>query len=540
MKKLLSMLFIFVIMTFAQNNKNFLTVAEKSNYESTSRYSDVLSFIHQLKKLSPFIKVENIARSTENYDIPMIMLANPMPKNPSDLKNDKRLVVYFQANIHAGEVEGKEAVLMLARDILSDKKSPILKDIILIITPNYNPDGNEKISTENRKHQNGPKNGVGLRHNGLMLDLNRDAMKAESPETRGLLNSIINKWDPSVIVDCHTTNGSYHVEPITFTWQMNPNGSRALINYMRDKFAPTVRTTLKNKYNTLSCFYGEFLDMMNPEKGWESYAFEPRYFVNYMGLRNRLSILIENYVYADFKSRVESCYFLLKSIIDYSIENKLEIQTIIKETDFATIQKGLNPQPADSFAVEFTCNPTPAKVDIKTYKAELLKNPQGFERYRKTDEQINVSVPYFADYFPKKNVKYPYAYLLTITDPEILNLFKIHGIEIEKLSNKTEIEVETFKISELKPSERINQGHYNNIIKGDFVKTKKTFEAGTLVIRAAQKLAPVAAYLLEPLTDDGLVKWNFFDRYLVPQWGRYFNEYPVFKVINKTEIKSLK
>ncbi len=161
-----------------------------------------------------------------------------MPESPDNLVNDKRIVIYVQANIHAGEVEGKEASLMFARDLLKDKNPEILKNVVLLICPIFNADGNEKISTPNRTNQNGPVNGVGVRYNGQFLDLNRDAMKAESPEVRGVISNVFNRWDPAVFMDCHTTNGSYHVEPVTFTWMVNPNGDNSLITYMRDKMIP--------------------------------------------------------------------------------------------------------------------------------------------------------------------------------------------------------------------------------------------------------------------------------------------------------------
>ncbi|HNW55422.1 MAG TPA: M14 family metallopeptidase, partial [Bacteroidales bacterium] len=279
---------------FAQNN--ILTVAEKSGYESTARYADVQQFITELARGSKNIRIETIAKTTEGRDVPLLVIANPLPKSPADLVNDKRIVVYIQANIHAGEVEGKEGSMMLARDLVKGLNNDILKNAVVLICPNFNPDGNEAISTQNRDYQNGPKNGVGLRYNGQMLDLNRDAVKLESPEMQGLIRNVINKWDPSVTVDCHTTNGSYHEEPVTFTWMMNPAGDRGLINYMRDDMMPAVSEILTQKYQVLNCFYGEFTDLKNPEAGWISYASEPRYLVNYMGVRNRLANLNENYV----------------------------------------------------------------------------------------------------------------------------------------------------------------------------------------------------------------------------------------------------
>ena len=518
----------------------FLTDAEKSDFKSTSNYADVISFIELLKKSSPLIRVENIAKSIEDRDIPLLVIGKPLPKTPGDLINDKRIVVYIQANIHAGEVEGKEAALMYARDLLKDKNPVVLKDVILLICPLFNPDGNEKISTSNRTYQNGPVNGVGVRHNGQFLDLNRDAMKAESPEVKGVLTKVFNAWDPSVFMDCHTTNGSYHVEPVTFTWMVNPNGDRLLINYMRDKMMPGISETLLNKYNVENCFYGEFADMMAPEKGWVLDASETRYMSNYFGIRNRLGILNENYVYTDYRSRVMGCYYLIHSLVNYVSQHGSEIKDLLREADNRTINRGINPAITDSFAIEYAARPAPCQVTIKTYEPDIITDAAGRKRLQRSDRQKTVTIPYYIDYYPTRSVKFPFAYLLVIQDHVITDLLKLHGIQVEKLAEAASIEVERFEITGLKGAPRLNQGHYTNAIKGRFLKDTIDFPIGTLVIRTAQPVANVAACLLEPQSNDGLVTWNFLDRYLVPQWGMGYNPYPVYKVIDKTDLKTQK
>jgi len=537
----ISLLFIFMLfygVRLLHGQNTLLTVAEKSGYETTANYADVQSFINELKKESKFIRVETIAKTTEGRDVPLLVIANPLPKSPADLVNDNRIVVYIQANIHAGEVEGKEASLMLARDLVSGMNKEILQKVVVLICPNFNADGNEKISINNRTHQNGPKNGVGLRYNGQMLDLNRDAIKLESPEMKGLIRNVIRKWDPAVMVDCHTTNGSYHEEPVTFTWMMNPAGSRVLINYMRDKMMPDVSAILADKYNVLNCFYGEFTDMKNPENGWVSYASEPRYLVNYMGVRNRLAILNENYVYADYKTRVLGNYNLMNSILDYAASHKDEIKSLLKQTDELTISRGSQPAVQDSFPIEYKAMPTPTKVTIRTYEVDVITSPDGEEDYKKSDRKKLVSTPYFADYFPTKSIALPFAYLIKLSDPVLVNLLLAHGIKVEKLTKAETLKVETFKITSLKPSSRLNQGHYTNTVAGTIQPDTIDFKAGTYVVRTAQPLANIASYMLEPQSDDALLLWNFFDRYLVPQWGRGYHAYPVYRLMKKTELKT--
>lgn len=539
MKKYFFSLFIILGMVCnAHGQTQMRTIAEASNYESTSLYADVMKFIENLDKSSPYIRTENIAVSEEGRKIPLVIIANPMPKTPKDLVNDQRLVIYLQGNIHAGEVEGKEALLMYMRDLRNRKDISLLKDVILLVCPIFNADGNEKISVKNRTNQKGPINGVGVRYNGSFLDLNRDAMKIESPEMKGLLTNVLNKWDPAVVLDCHTTNGVYHQEPVTFSWMANPNGDRNLINYMRDKMMPEVSKNLFEKHKVENTFYGEFIDMGNMDSGYVSYAHEPRYLVNYIGIRNRLAILNENYVGADFKSRVEGAYGLIHSIVDYVVANKKEIKTLLKDADDKVLTRWNNSEVSDMYSFDYRVVPTPVPVTVKTYEVVRDTNIQNYLRYKPTDVKKTVTIPYLADYEFNTTETFPYAYFIAVPDKAVLSNLKTHGIKIEKLTEAQSFEVERFDIKELKGSQRLNQGHYTNTVDGTWVNENKTFEAGTWVVRTSQKLANVIVYLLEPKSGDGLLHWNYFDKYLVPQWGRGYYPYPVYRLKQKTNIKA--
>lgn len=531
-----ALLGIILISITASSQFSFLTTAEKTDYQSTSTYQDVINFGYELSKSSPYIRLETIATSAEGRDIPLWVIANPLPDPLKDLSGDDRIIVYFQANIHAGEVEGKEAVQMLARDLLKNPDSEILKNVILLICPILNADGNEKFSTKNRTNQVGPVNGVGVRYNGQFLDLNRDAMKLETPEITGVVNQIFNRWDPAITVDCHTTNGSYHEEPVTFTWMMNPNGERNLINFMRDDMMPAVHHHLKDQYKIENLFYGEFINRMAPDSGWISYASEPRYLVNYVGVRNRLAILNENYVYADFKTRVWGSYYLLKSILDYASINKNNIQKLLRDADYKMIHRNDAAISVDSFAIRYEGKPTPEMITIKAIEADTIPGVRGYWRYKQSDRHRTVTVPYIADYYPTENIAIPYAYLITVPDKEVLENLRNHGIIVEKLTEDHSFEVEAFTINSLKAEQRLNQGHYNNSVKGEFKREQKAFPAGAYLVRTGQKLGNLVAYLLEPQSDDGLLLWNFFDKYLVPQWGEGYNPYPVYRLV---EMKSL-
>jgi hypothetical protein len=285
-------------------------------------------------------------------------------------------------------------------------------------------------------------------------------------------------------------------------------------------------------------FYGEFIDRMDYGKGWVSYAAEPRFLVNYIGVRNRLAILNENYVYADFKTRVNASYHLLLTILEYASSHKKEIKNLLDKADKETIARGLNPTLQDSFAIKYKGQPTPEKIIIKAIEADTIPGMKGYWRFKQSDRKVTVTVPYVADYFATESISFPYAYILSVAEPEVIDNLKTHGIKLERLSKDLSLKVETFKIKNLIGVDRLFQGHYTNKIEGEFVLEEKTFPEGTYIIPTAQKLGWLVAYLLEPQTDDGLLLWNYFDRYLVPQWGNGYYPYPVYRVVEKTEIET--
>src|SRR5262249_12454633 len=176
------------------------TVAEKTDYNATSRHADVVAFCEELGKKSAIVRQTSIGKSGEGRDLPMLILADPPIRTPEEAVRSKKLVVLAFANIHAGEVDGKEAALMLARDIATGDDKVLLKELVILIVPILNADGNEKIDKANRTSQNGPPEGVGIRANAAGYDLNRDFVQLETPEVPALAKTIT-RWDPAAIVD---------------------------------------------------------------------------------------------------------------------------------------------------------------------------------------------------------------------------------------------------------------------------------------------------------------------------------------------------
>src|SRR5262249_13552394 len=249
-------------------------------------------------------------------------------------------VIFIQANIHAGEVEGKEATLNLARRIAIGDLRSLLNNLVILIAPIYNADGNEKISLNNRAAQNGPIGGVGTRENAKGFDLNRDYMKLETPEANSLVR-LFNRWDPHLTVDLHTTNGSYHGYHLTYSPTLNPNADSRLLAFERNKMLPAIAKAVRTNHKFRTYYYGNFAtrDRLNREleafeiersgneakpagdqqtRVWRTFDHRPRFGNNYYGLRNRLTILSEAYSYLDFKGRIDVTAAFVEEIFKYS------------------------------------------------------------------------------------------------------------------------------------------------------------------------------------------------------------------------------
>jgi hypothetical protein len=211
---------------------------------------------------------------------------------------------------------------------------------------------------------------------------------------------------------------------------------------------------------------------------------------------------------------------------------------MLSETDQWYTDRHVNLSGADSFAIEYAVRPVPDKISIKAIETDTVPGVQGYWRYRQGEGRFTITVDYYADYYSTASVKVPFAYLLSVPDPGILQLLRTHGIRIERLDSETALEVERFNVSSFEGGDMPFQGHYMTRISGEFETVSRTFPEGTYLVRTSQPLGNLAVYLLEPQSDDGLVTWNFFDRYMVKQWSPEFNPYPVYKLMPVTRLNS--
>ncbi len=493
------------------------TVAESSGYIETSSYADVMAFLDTLQHRTGDLRVGTLAVSTEGRTIPWVLAARPMVDGPVAAPRTGKPVIYLQGNIHAGEVEGKEAAQMLLRDLTVGPLATLLDSLILLVVPIYNVDGNERFGPgeEHRPGQNGPLR-VGLRPNGQGLDLNRDYVKMEAPETRGAAQ-LINLWDPDFFVDLHTTNGSYHGYSLTYSPGLNPNGGEANA-YIRDHFLPTVRERVRQGHGLEMFWYGNFRNQ-NPDsldQGWYTYDPRPRFGTNWFGLRGRMAILSEGYSNAPFRERVDATYVFVREILGLAAEESSRIAEINQTAD------AWRPDSV-SLRAQFTPPTTQDVIAEITEPADGGSGP--FARRVRTGTFRTVAMPVYDRFSATRAEAVPAGYLLPPRLSDAVELLVRHGIRVRRLNEQWSGTVEAFPVDSVAVASRTFQGHRTVRLQGHWEPRKHEAHRGWYYVSTDQRLGTLAAYLLEPASADGLVNWNFFDRHLAR--GR---DYPVVRI----------
>src|SRR3954469_4089456 len=232
------------------------TTAESSGFKSTSTYDEVVKFMKAVDEASPNVFYTTYGTTTEGRAMPMAVVGKGLKDaSPAAVKASGRLRVHIQANVHAGEVEGKESAQVLLRELALGRHEDWLQSMVFLITPIYNADGNEKFALTNRQRQNGPINGMGTRANAQNLNINRDYMKLDTPEARAFVK-LLNDYDPHVSYDLHTSDGSYHGYYLTYSPPLNPDTSATIMKIMTGEWFPAVTRDMKAKHGWDSFYYG--------------------------------------------------------------------------------------------------------------------------------------------------------------------------------------------------------------------------------------------------------------------------------------------
>jgi hypothetical protein len=480
--------------------------------------------------LSRDVYVGSIGKTTEGRDIPFVVASRPRVTTPEEAKRLRRPIVYVQANIHAGEVEGKEALQAILRDLVFDDHKNVLDSLVLIAVPIYNADGNERFAPQerNRAEQNGPEL-VGTRANAQGLDLNRDYIKAEAPETVASL-AMFREWDPDVFVDLHTTDGSYHGYALTYAASLNP-AAIFTAPYTRDTMLVDLRQRMRERDGFEVFDYGNFPREQGAPTAWETYDSRPRFGTNYVGLRGRISVLSEAYSHDPFVRRVASTYDFVIELLSYVAENEEDVFDLSREADTRTTGWGNQPSSGPKIPIRSRIQSVksgPIRVEETVRTGDSTRYEAGLPRgLRRTGRVRTINMPIYDRFAPTLSVPIPYAYAFDRdVGDSLVKRLTMHGILVEQLDEPVETTVVSFTIDSTSAAERPFQNHHERRVYGAWgAPATRTIAAGGYVVRSGQPLGILAIYLLEPESDDGFVDWNVLDPWV---GGR---AYPVVRIV---------
>ena len=547
-----------------------LTVPERTNGERTSTHAEVLAFIDSLVKHGAKMTLGTLGESPMGKRLPYAILSRPLVTTPAAAKASGKPVYYIQGNIHAGEVEGKEAVQMLMRDLTLGKLKPLLDSVIIIFVPIYNADGNDAFGPQdrNRGSQLGPMM-VGLRANGQGYDLNRDYVKQEAPETRASL-ALIAKWNPDLFMDLHTTDGAYHGYALTWDPGLNPNHTPTN-DWVRDTVLEGVRKTVRSRDHFETFSYGEAFDggSVNPT-GWRTYESLPRYGTNLNGM-TRVSILSEAMSHDSLPRRIAATYAFVLATMRYLNDHRVELRqraaltakyrpdsVVVRGNSLATapvrmdtvlvaITKTLD-IPASERTDSATAANAPRTPTIKdtvgacvagapgrggrggnaqrgappgnpgvpplnapTGRGNVGGGGRGNTRVYLTGETRPVFIEVRDRFNALRKEAIPAAYVFGSEFGKVVELMRRQGIAVQKTSASWTGSAASFVVDSVIHT-RFFEGHCGMLLEGNWAApAADTVAAGSFVVSTNQRFGMLAAFLLDPSSEDGYTAWNFFD-----------------------------
>ena len=531
------------------------TPAEESNWERTTSSQEVIDFLKVVAEHSAGrIILDTTTFATEaGTPISYMIISDVAPASPADVPEDKG-VVYVNCNIHSGEIEGKESMMIFAREVAQGKHDDLLKDLVVIIVPNSNPDGNDNLGKNRITTQFTPKL-VGTRAEGNGLNVNRDMTKLETACGRTIVK-LMNDWNPILFIDAHATDGSYMRHAVTYNWGLNAGTDAELLAYNRDVFCSRALregSYLASKgkvavpYGNWGYYYSDIV-----AEGWRTFEDYARYTTNYAGLRNRLALLLEVYSYDDFPVRVDTQYECIYGALQVVAKDKDEIKAMIAAADArseARATEGINPE-KDFVALnsEMTTMPCEGKdtLTVLSYETgedgtvigERLYDDEGDPYAIEYGAPVDYETEYWGTFVPTDVETMGAYYLIDQDCTEFIELMKFHGVEMTQLPNDVTvagadhlhfaIKSYTSGGAVIDGRERKDyEGHFQTLVTGEWKKGDGdiVIPAGTYVISTAQRFGSFAALMCEPAAVDGGVAWNFFDNYLDAKEGTFRANY---------------
>lgn len=529
MNRLLTIALLFASTAFAQSSKpaasslagdNWRTPAEVSEYRTTPRYAETMAYVQRLAKAAPKqVKLETFGKTGEGRDLVAVIVSRDGIFDPAKLHAANRPIFYIQNSIHAGEMDGKDASLALLRDILISKTQARLLDrAVLIVIPIYNADGHERFGPYNRINQNGPEQ-MGWRTTARQLNLNRDYVKADAPETRAFLN-LWNRYLPDFFVDDHVTDGADYQYDTTYAIDASPDVNPAMAAWIKGTLKPYVERSVTAAGHIIGEYVG--VGEANPAAGIRLQHDTPRFSTGYMILQNRPGFLVEMHMLKDYRTRVTGNYETLRALLELVNRDADQLVKMNREADAATIAQGRKYDSTAAFPLRLQATDESVPFHYLGLKRTDVKSEiSGGNWVQYTREPDNYDIPLYDKLKTNYAVAPPLAYIVPAAWNPVIDVLRAHGIRMSRLSKSWTGEVGTYRCTAAW-SQQPFEGHHPIAGGGGMyqqstgltckpVREHLEFQAGDYVVPLDQRAAKVAIHWLEPEGPDSAVNWGLFD-----------------------------
>ena len=482
----------------------WVTPSETTAFRTTPRYDETIAYLRRLVAASPNLKLVSLGKSAEGRDVWMVIASKERAFTPDALRKTNKPVVLAQGGIHAGEIDGKDAGLMLLRDMtVKDTKRDLLDRVNLLFVPIFNVDGHERVSRFSRINQRGPEVS-GWRTNARNLNLNRDYMKADAEEMRAMIRAI-DTWTPDLYVDLHVTDGSDYQYDITFGWNGQAGHSPAIARWLDDVYRPAVTDGLR----AMGHIPGPLIFTDDPLSGIGSGQADPRLSNGYGDARHIASVLLENHSLKPYDQRVLGTYVFLEHTLR-ATANGIAALREAAATDRAR-------RSAVPLSWRAPKGPPREEVEILGIDSRKTLSPvTGDVRIEWLGKPVTRRAPMVRQSEVATSVVSARAYWIPAAWHEVIERLDIHGIPYERISAPRTVEVTMYRLRDAKYDAAQFEGHVRVTATPVAEKRQETFPAGSVRVATDNPLGSLIALLLEPSSPDSLFQWGFFNSILSP------------------------
>jgi hypothetical protein len=487
----------------------WLTVAETSDFRATSSYDQTMVYLYRLEAAAPeIIRVSDFGRSGQGRPLPLVIVSSEGVFTPEEAAATGKPILLIESCIHAGEVDGKDATLMVLRDIALGRRPELAEDVVTLFAPIYDADGHEKMSPYNRANQNGPVEGTGYRTTANGINLNRDFMRLFSPEAKAMA-TLVATWNPHLHVDNHVTNGSDHRWVLTWLVAEAPQLAPPVDTWVR-RHLPKVLSRIDDAGHPNGP-YVSLVSRSDPSAGMIWDVAEPRYSSGYFPLRNRASILIEMHAHKSFRERVLANRAFIEELVAEVGRSGKDLVRAVERAEAATVAMGRADAEPSEIVVGWKIAEQGDTITWPTFDWSIEESTvTGGERiqyHRERPRDVELEWRHLP--VVELALARPRGYLVLAGWPQIEELVVGHGLRASRLVEDTELEVETIRLSRPEFADSSYQGV---VMIEDFEVTRqreqRTIPAGSLWVPADQPFFEVAVQLFEPEAPDSIVRWG--------------------------------